>query len=148
MKEVPILMNARSIRDLLDGSKTQTRRVAKKLAMPPMLDGEMLDKYTNRLLGTDGTNRRPYKERRNRQCSIGNIVQVSIVLGRKRGSPTPCLPIVFHFHGGAIDKGITAQSLISLMDDVATITDLDFLVGVRDRVFAPINPGRIKGNIA
>lgn len=39
--------------------------------MPPMLEGETAIEYTNRLTGADGTNRRPYAERRLRQCSIG-----------------------------------------------------------------------------
>jgi hypothetical protein len=39
--------------------------------MPPKLKGETADQYTDRLTGADKTNRVPYKERRNRQCSIG-----------------------------------------------------------------------------
>jgi hypothetical protein len=39
--------------------------------MPPRLDGEDNDAYTNRLTGADGTNRYPYTHQRNRQCSIG-----------------------------------------------------------------------------
>lgn len=39
--------------------------------MPPTLDGETPDAYTNRLTGADNTNRRPYNHARNRQCSIG-----------------------------------------------------------------------------
>ncbi len=39
--------------------------------MPPMLDGETLDAYTDRLTGADGADRRPYDHPRRRQCSIG-----------------------------------------------------------------------------
>jgi hypothetical protein len=39
--------------------------------MPPHLDGETSDAYTNRLTGADRTNRIPYDHDRNRQCSIG-----------------------------------------------------------------------------
>lgn len=39
--------------------------------MPPFLDGEGSDQYTNRLTGADRTDRRPYDHHRNRQCSIG-----------------------------------------------------------------------------
>ena len=39
--------------------------------MPPKLDGETAEAYTNRLTGADGTNRRPCNHRRGRQCSIG-----------------------------------------------------------------------------
>lgn len=38
---------------------------------PPKLPGETPEQYTDRLTGADGTNRRPYDHRRNRQCSIG-----------------------------------------------------------------------------
>jgi hypothetical protein len=58
------------IRAYQAGRKTQARRIAKGLEMPPLLTGETLDEYTNRLTGADGTGRRPYKHR-NRQCSIG-----------------------------------------------------------------------------
>lgn len=39
--------------------------------MPPALPGETDEAYTDRLTGADGTSRRPYDHRRNRQCSIG-----------------------------------------------------------------------------
>jgi hypothetical protein len=39
--------------------------------MPPMLPGESVDQYTDRLTGADGTGRVPYDHHRNRQCSIG-----------------------------------------------------------------------------
>jgi hypothetical protein len=39
--------------------------------MPPMLPGETVYTYTDRLTGADRTDRRPYDHRRNRQCSIG-----------------------------------------------------------------------------
>jgi hypothetical protein len=39
--------------------------------MPPMLPGETPSLYTDRLTGSDRTDRRPYDHRRNRQCSIG-----------------------------------------------------------------------------
>ena len=39
--------------------------------MPPMLLGESLDVYTDRLTGADKTGRVPYDHVRNRQCSIG-----------------------------------------------------------------------------
>ena len=39
--------------------------------MPPLLEGETAEEYTDRLTGADGTGRRPYAERRLRQCSIG-----------------------------------------------------------------------------
>jgi len=39
--------------------------------MPPSLDGETSEQYTDRLTGADGTGRVPYDHRRNRQCSIG-----------------------------------------------------------------------------
>lgn len=40
--------------------------------MPPALPGETDAAYTDRLTGADGTDRRPYDHRRNRQCSIGS----------------------------------------------------------------------------
>lgn len=39
--------------------------------IPPKLDGETDDTYTDRLTGADGTNRRPYDHRRGRECAIG-----------------------------------------------------------------------------
>ena len=39
--------------------------------MPPALDGETPEQYTDRLTGADGTDRRPYDHFRRRQCSIG-----------------------------------------------------------------------------
>jgi hypothetical protein len=39
--------------------------------MPPALDGETDDQYTDRLTGADRSGRSPYDHRRNRQCSIG-----------------------------------------------------------------------------
>ena len=39
--------------------------------MPPALQGESDEEYTDRLTGADGTNRRPYDHYRNRQCSLG-----------------------------------------------------------------------------
>lgn len=39
--------------------------------MPPALDGESSDAYTDRLTGADRTGRVPYDHSRNRQCSIG-----------------------------------------------------------------------------
>ena len=39
--------------------------------MPPALPGEDAGQYTDRLTGADGTGRRPYDHKRNRQCSIG-----------------------------------------------------------------------------
>ena len=39
--------------------------------MPPMLEGEGDEAYTDRLTSADGTNRHPYDHRRFRQCSIG-----------------------------------------------------------------------------
>jgi hypothetical protein len=39
--------------------------------MPPMLAGETVEQYTDRLTGADGTGRVPYDHRRFRQCSIG-----------------------------------------------------------------------------
>lgn len=39
--------------------------------MPPSLPGEDDGAYTDRLTGADGTDRRPYDHKRNRQCSIG-----------------------------------------------------------------------------
>lgn len=39
--------------------------------MPPWLEGEQRDAYTDRLTGADGTGRQPYNHRRFRQCSIG-----------------------------------------------------------------------------
>ena len=39
--------------------------------MPPMLEGETDEEYTNRLTGADGTGRSPYAERRFRECSLG-----------------------------------------------------------------------------
>jgi hypothetical protein len=39
--------------------------------MPPMLVGEDIGHYTDRLLGAHGEDQRPYSHPRNRQCSIG-----------------------------------------------------------------------------
>ena len=39
--------------------------------MPPVLPGETLEMYTDRLTGADQTDRVPYDHVRNRQCSIG-----------------------------------------------------------------------------
>jgi len=47
------------------------RRATYYPKMPPMLPGEALDAYTDRLTGADKTDRRPYNHYRNRQCSIG-----------------------------------------------------------------------------
>lgn len=38
--------------------------------MPPLLDGETVEQYTDRLTGDDGTGRSPFPGR-NRQCSLG-----------------------------------------------------------------------------
>lgn len=39
--------------------------------MPPLLDGEDNDHYSNRLIGVYGEDERPYDHRRNRQCALG-----------------------------------------------------------------------------
>lgn len=39
--------------------------------MAPLLPGETIEQYTDRLTGADGTGRVPYDHRRRRQCSIG-----------------------------------------------------------------------------
>lgn len=39
--------------------------------MPPSMEGETADTYTDRLTGADRKNQVPYDHRRNRQCSIG-----------------------------------------------------------------------------
>ena len=43
--------------------------------MPPLLDGETLEQYTDRLTGADKTGRSPYNgpglQRRGRSCCIG-----------------------------------------------------------------------------
>jgi len=39
--------------------------------MPQPLENESIDAYTDRLTGADKTGRRPYKDDRGRQCSIG-----------------------------------------------------------------------------
>jgi hypothetical protein len=45
--------------------------------MPPALDGEDDDRYTNRLVGVYGPDRVPYDHPRNRQCSIGYHTECS-----------------------------------------------------------------------
>lgn len=39
--------------------------------MPPILHGESMEQYTDRLTGARGPERMPYDHRRFRQCSIG-----------------------------------------------------------------------------
>lgn len=56
-------------------------------APAPALDGETDDSYTNRLLGTDGTGRRPYDHDRRRQCSIGYHTECSARIGGGCGCP-------------------------------------------------------------
>lgn len=56
-------------------------------APAPALDGETADAYTNRLIGTDGTDRRPYDHPRNRQCSIGYHTECSARVGGGCGCP-------------------------------------------------------------
>lgn len=65
--------------------------------MPPALPGETDEQYTDRLTGADGTNRRPYDHRRNRQCSIGYHDECSDRADRSRartradgGCECPC----------------------------------------------------------
>ncbi len=45
--------------------------------MPPALDGEGNEAYTNRLTGADQTGRVPYDHRRFRQCSLGYHAECS-----------------------------------------------------------------------
>lgn len=59
--------------------------------MPPALDGETDDQYTNRLTGADGTGRSPYDHTRNRQCSIGWHTECSDPAGAT--CECPCHPI-------------------------------------------------------
>lgn len=56
-------------------------------APAPALDGETDDTYTNRLLGADGTDRRPYDHPRNRQCSIGYVTECSDPAGERCKCP-------------------------------------------------------------
>ena len=64
------------------------------LPMPPMLEGETSEQYTDRLTGADKTDRIPYKERRNRQCSIGWHGQCSDPRGKVCKCPCHTLPPV------------------------------------------------------
>lgn len=49
--------------------------------LPPALDDEDANSYTDRLTGADRTGRSPYNHRRNRQCSIGYHDECSDSLG-------------------------------------------------------------------
>ena len=55
--------------------------------MPPALEGETADQYTNRLTGADKSGNRPYDHRRNRQCSIGYHDECSDPEGESCGCP-------------------------------------------------------------
>jgi len=58
-------------RALSSGDAGVTERSRFYPEMPPMLDGETPDAYTDRLTGADGTGRMPYDHVRNRGCSLG-----------------------------------------------------------------------------
>jgi hypothetical protein len=79
--------------------------------MPPMLDGETIDEYTNRLTGADGTGRRPYDHRRNRQCSIGWHEECSDPSGET--CECPCHregPVCDNCNGGGVEwKRVNGQ---------------------------------------
>lgn len=60
--------------------------------MPPLLDGETGEEYTDRLTGADRTDRRPYDHARNRQCSIGYHDQCSDPAGDTCGCPCHTTP--------------------------------------------------------
>ncbi len=53
------------------GTKTVTDQDTHYPQMPPQLDEETHDEYTNRLIGASPTEQRPYNHPRGRQCSIG-----------------------------------------------------------------------------
>ena len=59
----------------------------KNCDMPPQIEGETDAQYTDRLSGADGTGRKPYKERRLRQCSIGWHDECSDPRGEKCECP-------------------------------------------------------------
>lgn len=65
----------------------ETKRHKYYPRMPPMLTGETIDQYTDRLTGADGTNRRPYDHPRNRQCSIGYHNECSDPAGERCKCP-------------------------------------------------------------
>lgn len=57
------------------------------LAMPDCPEGLGDDKYTDYCTGADGTNKQPYPQRRNRQCSIGYHEECSDPDGDSCGCP-------------------------------------------------------------
>lgn len=62
---------------------------------PPMLPGENLDSYTDRLTGADRSGRRPFDHNRYRQCSIGWHNECSDrenhgAIDKKSGCGCPC----------------------------------------------------------
>lgn len=70
---------------------TEIKRGRHYPEMPPLLHGETLDEYTDRLTGADGTDRRPYDHHRNRQCSIGWHEECSDPAGER--CKCPCHPL-------------------------------------------------------
>lgn len=62
--------------------------------MPPMLPGETVATYTDRLTGADAKDRQPYDHRRNRQCSIGYHGECSDPLGKQCECPCHKAPKV------------------------------------------------------
>ena len=84
-------------------------------APAPSLDGETDDTYTNRLLGADGTDRRPYDHPRNRQCSSGSHLECSDPAGERCKCPCRTDP------GAPIDLG---EQAILAADRLAGLYDL------------------------
>lgn len=60
--------------------------------MPPLLDGEDNDHYSNRMVGVYGPDAYPYDHVRNRQCALGwhNECSDRNVLGSERRCECPC----------------------------------------------------------
>lgn len=86
-------------------------------APAPALDGETGDTYTSRLLGSDGTDRRPYDHPRNRQCSIGYHLECSDPDGERCKCPHHTDP------GPPVDAVVNeeaAATLVGLYDLPAT----------------------------
>jgi hypothetical protein len=90
-------------------------------APAPALEGETDDTYTNRLLGSDGTDRCPYDHPRNRQCSIGYHMECSARIGG--GCGCPC-----HFDVGVpADADVNAEAA----SQIAALYDLPDTTGRR-----------------
>lgn len=117
-----------------DATPAETPTIRHYPDLPPPLQGETSDQYTDRLTGADRTGRKPYDHPRNRQCSIGDHNGCSDPTGERckcpchttppgqprHDDPRPFLLVRDEDITGVSGTGIVAQG-VEFADDVVAL---------------------------